>query len=63
MTLAALAHRLETSLLRVQGLLAALQRVLNVEGFPVLALDTVAETIFFDRGLLETQFPAEEEME
>jgi hypothetical protein len=61
MTLAALGHQLGLSPVRAQGLLAALQRVLNVEGFPVLAFGPDLETVVFDRALLAAQFPAEEE--
>ena len=62
MPLGGLAHRLCMSLPRVQGLVAALQRVLNVEGFPVLALDPGSETAILDRALLATQFPAAERL-
>jgi hypothetical protein len=57
MTLAALAFQLGMSPRRLQGLLAVIQRVLNVEGYPVLALDPADETVTFDRALLEKQFP------
>jgi hypothetical protein len=60
MTLAALAHQLGMSPRRLQGLLAVIQRVLNVEGYPVLALDPASETVTFERMLLEKQFPRDE---
>lgn len=60
LTLAALAFQLGMSPRRLQGLLAVIQRVLNVEGYPVLALDPASETVTFDRGLLEKQFPRDE---
>jgi hypothetical protein len=59
MLLTALAHQLSLSEIRAQGLVAALQRVLNVEGFLVLAHDPVSDTVAFDRALLDRQFPRE----
>ena len=61
MTLTALAHQLGYPPGRVPGLVAAIQRVLNVEGFPVLALGPDLETVVLDRALLATQFPPAEE--
>ena len=58
----ALARQLGISPPRAQGLVAALQRVLNVEGFSVLALDPESETVSLDRGLLARQFPQPEEI-
>ncbi|HEV2843708.1 MAG TPA: hypothetical protein VG477_02585, partial [Thermoanaerobaculia bacterium] len=58
--LTALAHRLGLSPRRAGQLLAALQSRLNLEGFAVISLDPVAETVHFDRPLLERQFRAEE---
>jgi len=53
----ALARQLEVPLSRVHGLLAALQRILNVEGFPVLVFDPDSDKVTFDRPLFEKQFP------
>jgi hypothetical protein len=61
MTPAALARQLEAPLSRVHGLLAALQRLLNVEGFPVLVFDPGSDRVTFDQALLEKQFQAGEE--
>lgn len=65
LTLAAFARRLEVSEARIHGLVAALQRRLNVEGFAVLAFDPASETVKLDRTLLAAQFlgenPAAEE--
>lgn len=61
LTLPALAHQLGLSLARGQLLVAALQRVLNVEGFGVLFFDPDSESVVLDRGLLETQFLRGEE--
>jgi hypothetical protein len=57
--LAALAHQLSLSALSAQGLVATLQRVLNVEGFLVLSHDPDSDTVIFDRALLARQFPQE----
>lgn len=56
MTPAALARQLEIPLSRVHGLLAALQRLLNVEGFPVLVFEPESDKVTFDRALLGKQF-------
>jgi hypothetical protein len=56
MTLAALAHQLGLSRARGQLLVAALQRVLNVDGFGVLSFEPESTDVVLDRGLLETQF-------
>jgi len=57
MTLNALAHQLAVIAPRARGLVATLQRVLNVEGFPVLSLDPESDTLSLDRDLLAKQFP------
>lgn len=59
LTLTALARQRGLQTHRVYGLVAALQRILNVEGFQVLSLDSSSETVTLDRKLLETQFPPE----
>jgi hypothetical protein len=56
MTATALARRLETPLFRLPGLLAVVQRVLNVEGYPVLGRDEASDTVELDRDLLLRQF-------
>ncbi len=56
MTAAALARRLETPLFRLRGLLAVLQRVLNVEGYAVLGRDEASDTVELNRDLLLRQF-------
>jgi hypothetical protein len=60
MTLAALARQRGLPVTRVQGLVAALQRLLNVEGYPVLSLDPGSGTVTLNRELLEAQFPRSE---
>jgi hypothetical protein len=49
------AQRLFVSALRVDGLLASLQRVLNVDGYPVLSVDS-SHTIRLNMTLLREQF-------
>ncbi len=55
-TTAGLANSLRLSLVRLPGFLATAQRVLNVDGFPVLNRDDVSDTIALDRNLLSRQF-------
>jgi hypothetical protein len=56
MTATALARRLQTPLFRLRGLLAVVQRVLNVEGYAVLGRDEASDTVGLDRDLLLRQF-------
>jgi hypothetical protein len=56
LTRAALARAVGVPPLRLAGLLTALRRLLNVDGYPVLAVDEASETIELNRSLLETQF-------
>ncbi|HJT78294.1 MAG TPA: BREX-2 system phosphatase PglZ [Gemmataceae bacterium] len=56
MTATALARRLEMPLFRLRGLLAVVQRVLNVEGYAVLGRDEASDTVEMDRDLLLRQF-------
>jgi hypothetical protein len=56
MTVAALARRLELPPFRLRGLLAVMQRVLNVEGYAVLGRDEASDTVELDRDLLLRQF-------
>lgn len=59
MTSAALARALECPPLRLRGLLATMQRVLNVDGYLVLNRDEASDTIEFNRALLLSQFDLE----
>jgi len=52
----ALARALGVPPLRLAGLLAALRRLLNVDGYPVLSMDEASDTIELNRHLAETQF-------
>jgi hypothetical protein len=51
----AFAQKLSVSALRVDGLIASLQRILNVEGYAVLSVDT-SQTIRLNLQLLREQF-------
>jgi hypothetical protein len=42
--------------IRLPGLLAMLRRILNVEGYPVLAVDDASSTVRLNLDLLRTQF-------
>ena len=54
LTQEALAHQLDLPALRLPGLLAALRRILNVDGYAVLSVEQ--ETVTLNRELLLTQF-------
>jgi hypothetical protein len=56
MTRAALAREIDVPEFRLRGLLIALCRLLNIEGYPVLRVDESSDTIVLDRALLEKQF-------
>ena len=51
----ALAQRLAVPPIRVDGLLASLQRILNVDGYPVLIIDS-SQTVRLNMMLLKEQF-------
>jgi hypothetical protein len=61
LTAAALARGLRMPLFRLRGLLAVVQRVLNVDGFAVLGRDEESDTIELNRLLLLRQFDLIEE--
>lgn len=56
LTAAALAARLEVPQFRLGGIVSALRRILNVEGYDVLSVDEASETVELNRELLDTQF-------
>jgi hypothetical protein len=56
MTAQALARRLEMPSFRLRGLLAVVQRVLNLEGYAVLGRDESSDTVELNRDLLLRQF-------
>jgi hypothetical protein len=53
---AAVAQGLGLPEIRLYGLLAGVQKLLNVDGYPVLAIDRVSKTIRLDLASLKTQF-------
>jgi len=56
LTAPALARKLGMPPFRLRGLLAVVQRVLNIDGFGVLSRDEQSDTIALDRDLLLRQF-------
>jgi hypothetical protein len=52
----ALAQKLGESELRMPGLIAALRRILNVDGYSVLSVDDASGSVILNRQLLEIQF-------
>ena len=56
LTTVALAAHLGVPQFRLGGIVSALRRVLNVEGYDVLAVDEASETVALNRDLLDTQF-------
>lgn len=59
MTPAALAHRAGWPLVRLDGLVAKLQRLLNVDGYDVLRLNRQRDLVELDVALLRRQFELE----
>jgi hypothetical protein len=53
---AAFASRMSLPLLRVNTTVAAMQRVLNYDGYDILTIDASADMVVLDRPLLERQF-------
>ena len=51
-----LAQKLEQPELHIEGLLAAMRRLLNVDGYGVLSVDETLGTVMLNRKLLEAQF-------
>lgn len=56
LTRPALAQRIGVPLMRIGGVISALRRVLNVEGYPVLSVDEESDTVELNRNHLFTQF-------
>jgi hypothetical protein len=56
MTSAALARSVNYPTMRLPGLLAVMQRVLNLDGFAVLTRDEASDTVDLNRALLKHQF-------
>jgi hypothetical protein len=53
---AAFASRMSLPLVRVNTTVAAMQRVLNYDGYGILTIDEAADMVILDRPLLERQF-------
>lgn len=56
LTSAALARKMQLPRFRLNGVVAAIQRILNVEGFPILVKDDASDTIELKLELLCRQF-------
>ena len=56
LTRAALGTILGVPAFRLDGILSALRRILNVDGYDVLAVDDASESVTLNRGLLLVQF-------
>ena len=56
LTSTALARAIDYPLLRLRGLLAVMQRVLNIDGYAVLTRDEASDTVELNRDLLCRQF-------
>jgi hypothetical protein len=52
----ALAHELDLPLVRLGGVITALRRVLNVDGYEVLEVDAASDTLILNEALLRKQF-------
>ncbi|MEO5350778.1 MAG: BREX-2 system phosphatase PglZ [Magnetococcus sp. YQC-3] len=60
MTRSALAKSLEIPRVRFPGILAALRRLLNVDGYSILEVDENSDMLELNKGLLFTQFEIKE---
>ena len=56
LTTTALAQNLGVPQFRLTGIVSALRRVLNVEGYDVVSVDEASETVELNRELLDAQF-------
>jgi hypothetical protein len=56
LTRPALAKRLDVPVLRLAGMLSALRRVLNVDGYAVLSVDEASDTVELNKAQLLAQF-------
>lgn len=51
-----LAQSIGYPLIRIRGIISVMQRILNVDGYPVLTFDAASSTIKINNQLLRTQF-------
>ena len=56
MTSTALSRSVNYPAIRLRGLIAVMQRVLNIDGFAVLTRDDASDTVALNRELLRRQF-------
>jgi hypothetical protein len=56
---AALSRALGQPEIRIRGIAAGLQRLLNVDGYPIVSLDEVTDSVELQRDLLRKQFQVE----
>lgn len=56
LTRAALVQKLELPIGRVHGIVTSLRRILNVDGYDVLAIDEASDSLSLNLQLLKTQF-------
>lgn len=61
LTRQALGHKLSLPRVRLGGFVAALRRLLNVDGYEVLSVDEASDTLRLNRNLLSRQFGLEGE--
>ncbi len=54
--LAAIVQELGIPAIRINGFLAGVQKILNVDGYPVLSIDRAAKTVKLDIESLKKQF-------
>ena len=59
MTSAALSRTLNFPALQLRGLVAVVQRLLNIDGFSVVTRDEASDTVELNRELLKRQFDLE----
>ena len=59
----ALAQALGQPLLRMREIISVMQRILNVDGYPVLVFDSASGAVSINHKLLRTQFRIEEHCE
>ena len=59
-TFAAISRSLPHPLFRLKGLLSQVQRVLNIDGYPVIAVDTESESVVLQKQVLLVQFGVSE---
>jgi hypothetical protein len=59
-TFAAISRSLPHPLFRLKGLLSQVQRVLNIDGYPVIAVDTESESVVLQKHILLVQFGVSE---